>query len=68
MNSTTHPNLQAPVIPVAEADGLIKLSDLTQDIVMHVPVYLCTASTTPASNSAIRSRIEQAISRSSPGL
>lgn len=39
MNSTTHPNLQAPVIPVAEADGLINLSDLAQDIVMHVPVW-----------------------------
>lgn len=39
MNTTARSNLQAPVIPVAEADGLIKLSDLTQDIVMHFPVW-----------------------------
>lgn len=39
MKTITKSNLQAPVIPVAEADGLIKLSDLTQDIVMHFPVW-----------------------------
>ncbi|GAB7531850.1 hypothetical protein PS3A_42640 [Pseudomonas sp. 3A(2025)] len=39
MKTTTRSNLQAPVISVAEADGLIKLSDLTQDVVMQFPVW-----------------------------
>lgn len=32
-------SIQPPVIPVAEADGLIKLSDLTHDVAMNFPVW-----------------------------
>lgn len=32
-------SIQPPSIPVAETDGLIKLSDLTHDVIMHFPVW-----------------------------
>lgn len=32
-------SIQPPVIPVAETDGLIKLSDLTHDVAMNFPVW-----------------------------
>lgn len=39
MNPTLDPNIKAPVIPKAQADGLIKLSDLTHDLIMHFPIW-----------------------------
>lgn len=39
MKTKTDSDLHAPDIPVAEVDGLIKLSDLTNDVAMYFPVW-----------------------------
>lgn len=39
MRTASNPNIKAPVIPATEVDGLIKLSNLTHDLLMHFPVW-----------------------------
>ncbi|MBD8574236.1 hypothetical protein IFR09_04895 [Pseudomonas syringae] len=39
MRTASNPNIKAPVIPAAKADGLIKLSDLTHDLDMHFSMW-----------------------------
>ncbi|KQQ54452.1 hypothetical protein ASF84_13985 [Pseudomonas sp. Leaf127] len=39
MSLTRNPHIKAPVIPAAQTDGLIKLSELTHDLVVQFPVW-----------------------------
>lgn len=39
MKPETRLSIQPPATPVTETDGLIKVSDLKHDVIMHFPIW-----------------------------